>query len=103
MAEQIKKSDFDQKVIKSEKAVLVDFFASWCGPCKMMEPVIEEVISELKDEVDVYKVDVDRESDLANDFQVMSVPTIIIFKKGKIVKHFVGVTDKNDLIESLKK
>lgn len=102
MAESIAKADFESKVIKSDKPVLVDFYAAWCGPCQMMTPLIEEISEELKDKASVYKVDVDKEHDLANDFQVMSIPTIIVFKDGKVAKQFVGVVKKEDLIKELK-
>ncbi len=101
MAEHIEKADFETKVIKSSKPVLVDFYAAWCGPCQMMTPVIDEIATELKDKASVYKVDVDKQHDLANDFQVMSIPTILVFKDGKVSKQFVGVADKSDLLKEL--
>lgn len=101
MAERIKKADFESKVIKSDKPVLVDFYADWCGPCQMMAPIIDEITKELDGKASIYKVDVDREHDLANDFQVMSIPTILIFKEGKVSKQFVGAASKSDLIKEL--
>ncbi|OQA53212.1 MAG: Thioredoxin [candidate division WS2 bacterium ADurb.Bin280] len=102
MATIISESDFEEKVIKSEKPVLVDFFASWCGPCQMMSPVIDELASEMEKDAGVYKVDVDASGNLANKYQIMSIPTILIFKGGKVVKQFNGVTSKEDLEKELK-
>lgn len=102
MSTTIDSSEFEKKVIKSEKPVLVDFFASWCGPCQMMSPVIDELAEELEGEAGIYKVDVDASSDLANQYQVMSIPTILIFKDGKVLKQFNGVTPKEDLESALK-
>ena len=101
MSELVTKGDFEEKVIKSKKPVLVDFFAAWCGPCQMMSPIIDELAKETEDKAEVYKVDVDRESDLANKFQVMSIPTIVIFKDGKIISQHTGVTKKEELIKAL--
>lgn len=99
MGKELKSSEFEEKVIKSDKPVLVDFYAPWCGPCKMMGPVIEEFAKEVSDKADVYKVNVDEEGDLANQFQVMSIPTLIAFKNGKPVNQAMGVQSK----EALKK
>ncbi len=99
MAKELKGSDFEEKVVKSSKPVLVDFYAPWCGPCQMLAPIIEELAKEVSDKADVYKVNVDEEGDLANQFQVMSIPTIIAFKDGKPVNQANGVQSK----EALKK
>ena len=76
--------------LMNEKAVLVDFFATWCGPCKMLSPVLEGVAEKMKDKVTIVKVDVDRSPDLAAKFGVMSVPTMIMFKNGRQVDAFSG-------------
>lgn len=102
MAAIISESDFEEKVIKSKKPVLVDFFASWCGPCQMMGPIVDELSEDVKDTADVYKVDVDASGNLANQYQIMSIPTILIFKDGKVAKQFNGVTSKEDLEKELK-
>ena len=78
----ITKDNFEQEVLKSDKKVLVDFWASWCGPCRMLSPIIDEIAKET-DKVKVGKVNVDEESDLATQFAVMSIPTLILFENGK--------------------
>lgn len=101
MAAIIGGNEFEEKVIKSSQPVLVDFFASWCGPCKMMSPVIDELAEDMTGKAGVYKVDVDASSDLANRYQVMSIPTILVFKEGKVAKQFNGVVKKEDLESAL--
>jgi len=102
VAKSLTKTDFDKKVKKSGKPVLVDFFASWCGPCQMMAPIIEELAEEIKDKAEIYKVDVDQETELASKFQIISIPTILIFKDGKITDQLNGVVSKEELVRALK-
>ena len=91
--------NFDSTV--GSGVTLVDFWAEWCGPCKMMTPVIDELASEFGDKVTVAKIDVDSQQELATKFQVSSIPTIIVFKDGEIAERFVGVTSKSDLATAL--
>ena len=90
--------NFEKEVLNSEQPVLVDFYATWCGPCKMMAPIIEEIAGELQAKAKVGKINVDENQELAMEYNVMSIPTLIIFKDGKEAKRFVGVTDKEELL-----
>ena len=101
MATQITSNEFQEKVVNASTHVLVDFFATWCGPCKMMAPVLDEVSSEVAGKAAVYKVDVDKDPQLAQQFGIMSVPTMIVFKGGKPVNQFVGVQPKQALVNAL--
>ena len=94
--------NFEEEVLKAEGKVLVDFYADWCGPCKMMSPVIDDIAKELDGKVKVGKVNVDNNQELAIKYDVMSIPTIMVFEKGNPVKTFVGVTDKQEILEVLK-
>lgn len=94
--------NFNKEVIESELPVLVDFWATWCGPCKAMGPVIEELAEELEGSAKVGKVNVDDEGELAKKYRVMSIPTLMVFKNGKEVARKVGVTSKEELIELTK-
>lgn len=89
-------------IIKGDKPVLVDFFATWCGPCKMMQPILEQVSKQLGDEVRIVKIDVDKNQQLASQLHVSSVPTLAIFKNGEIVWRQPGVQSAHVLSEKLK-
>lgn len=89
--------------LMNEKAVLVDFFATWCGPCKMLSPVLEGVAEKMKDKVTIVKVDVDRSPDLAAKFGVMSVPTMIMFKNGRQVDAFSGYMPEANLMSNIER
>ena len=93
-------TDFD-KIIWRDALTFVDFFATWCGPCQMMHPAIDKFQREMNGRVDVYKVDIDREIELAQHYNVMSVPTLIIFKGGQPVQQFVGAQPKQVLVNAL--
>ena len=90
--------NFEKEVLKSEKPVLVDFYADWCGPCNAMSPVIEELAKELEGKVKVGKINVDENPDIAVEYNVMSIPTLIVFKNGKEEKRLVGLRNKEELI-----
>ena len=92
--------NFEKEVLNSEKPVLVDFYADWCGPCNAMAPIVEELATELNEKAKVGKINVDENSDIAVEYKVMSIPTFIIFKNGKEEKRFVGVRDKEELLKS---
>ena len=96
-------ADFEEKVLKSDTPVLVDFYADWCGPCKMAEPVLEELSDEYKGKIDIMKVDVDQNKDTSMKYQVMSIPTTILFKGGEVVGKQIGFAGKNGFEELLKK
>lgn len=98
--EKVKTSDFNE-LINSNETVFVDFYATWCGPCKMMAPVVEKLAEEVQD-VKFVKVDVDEEDDLAWQYNVNSIPTFIVFKNGKPVQKAIGYRDINQLKEMLK-
>ena len=84
--EQIKQEEFEAKVLKNSKPVLVDFFATWCGPCRMLTPILEQVSAENNGAFDIVKIDVDEAEDLSREFGIMSIPTLMVFKDGKLVK-----------------
>jgi thioredoxin 1 len=92
---------FDVDVLKSEKTVLVDFWAAWCGPCKMVAPVLDEIAGENADKITVAKLDIDANPATARDYQVMSIPTMIVFQDGKPVKQIVGARPKAALLSDL--
>ena len=90
-------SNFDAEVIKSKQPVLVDFWADWCAPCKRVTPVIEEIAKEYEGKIKVVKVNVDEGRKTASNFGIMSIPTLILFKDGKITKQSVGIVSKSEL------
>ena len=94
--------NFDEEVLKSDKPVIIDFYADWCGPCKMMSPIIDDIAEELGDKVKVGKINSDENMQLTEKYGIMSIPTIMIIKNSKIEKSFVGVTDKNEIINAIK-
>lgn len=101
MAKILDAAEFKELVLESEGNALVDFYAVWCGPCKMMAPIIDELSEEATDYA-VYKVDVDEDPEIAEKYNVMSIPTLIYFEKGEPVRKKVGAVSKEQLIEFIK-
>lgn len=94
------KENFEQEVIHSQKPVLIDFWASWCGPCKMLSPVVDEIADEV-DSTKICKVNIDEQPELAGAFQIMSIPTLAVMKNGKVVTTSVGVQPKSKILKMM--
>ena len=99
--ESINEANFDEKVIQSSSPALVDFWAEWCGPCKMLTPVLEELSSENESKINTYKVNVDENQHLAVKYGIRSIPTLLLFKGGEIQEQIVGLKSKSDLQTSI--
>lgn len=97
----VTEKNFDSEVVKSNIPVLVDFWAQWCGPCRMISPIVDEIAEELKGRLKVVKANVDEAQDLAGRFHIMSIPTLLIFKDGKPVEQIVGAMSKDQLLEKI--
>lgn len=93
--------DFTSTLQEEKRLVVVDFFAAWCGPCRMLGPVMEEVQDEIKDRASIYKVDIDEAEDVARSFGIMSVPSVLFFKDGKEIGRFVGYRNKAQVLEEI--
>ena len=105
MAQQFTSENFEKEVLEAskEKPVLVDFFASWCGPCKMQGPIVEEVAKEMKGKAIVGKLDTEKEKEIAEKYEIQSIPTLIVFKDGKEAETMTGLQNKELLIDTLEK
>ena len=97
----ITKDNFEQEVLQSEKVVLLDFFATWCGPCRMVSPILEDIAAENAD-IKVVKIDVDQEPELANRFGVSSIPLLVVMKDGKVVNQALGARPKNQILDLIR-
>lgn len=95
----VSQDQFETEVLKSDLPVLVDFTAVWCGPCKMLEPVLKQLADEWKTQVKIIKLDVDRNPELAMQYQVMGVPTVMLFSKGKVLERVSGYQPKDRLVK----
>ena len=97
----ITNNNFDEVVLNSDKPVLVDFWATWCGPCRMVSPLIEELAEDYSETAVVGKVNVDNESELSSKFRIMSIPTVMLFKNGQVVEKVVGARPKSEFADLL--
>lgn len=98
---ELTKQNFNDYVSNSNKPVMIDFWASWCGPCRMLAPIYEEIANELKDEVMFAKLNVDENAEIAGQYHVASIPTIIVFKKGQVTARRTGIMSKEDILNLL--
>ena len=97
----VDKNNFEEEILKSEKTVLLDFWASWCGPCRMVSPIVDEIAQE-HPEIKVGKVNVDEQPELAEQFNVMSIPSLFVMKDGEVVNQAVGARPKQQILDMLK-
>ena len=103
MVQKVDINSFDTEVIKSDKVTVVDFFADWCGPCRKLSPIIEEIEGELSDKVKFTKINTDENIPLAQNFQISGIPTLLVFKEGELVERMVGLMPKNVIITNIEK
>ena len=103
MTQITKYEEFKTEVLESNETVLVDFWAAWCGPCQMLSPIIENVAEELKDKVKVVKVNVDEAQEIAMKYNIVSIPTVVIFKAGQVVDTIIGFRQKEDYVNAINK
>ena len=103
MVQEISVNNFDSEVVKSDKLTIVDFFANWCGPCRKLSPILEEVEAELGDRVKFTKINTDENIDAAKEYQVSGLPTLLVFKNGEVVERMVGLMPKSSIITNIEK
>lgn len=101
MSTSVSDADFQSEVLDSKELVLVDFWAEWCTPCKILNPIVDEIAAEMQGKVKVLSMDVDENPQTAGQYQVMSIPTIKLFKDGQIVENFVGVQPKENYVDAI--
>ncbi|MBP8689629.1 thioredoxin [Patescibacteria group bacterium] len=102
MITNLTKDNFDQEVINSKMPVLVDFWAEWCGPCRMMHPILEEIDKELSEQIKICKINVDENPEISMKYEIMSIPNLKLFKNGQIIDNFIGFRPKETFIKELK-
>jgi thioredoxin 1 len=103
MAKELTSKIFKKEVLDSKEPVMVDFFASWCGPCKMMSPIVDELAKEMEKVIKIFKVSIEEDEALASEYGVMSIPTFLFFKNGKVVDQAGGAMTKDALVKVIKK
>lgn len=96
----VNKNNFNEEVLRSDRPVLLDFWASWCGPCRMVGPILDEIAEERED-IKVCKINIDEEPELANEYQIMSIPSLMVLRDGKIVNRSIGAKPKAQILEML--
>ncbi len=96
----VNQNNFREEVVNSDRPVLIDFFAPWCGPCRMVVPIVEQIAEERED-IKVVKINVDEEPELASQFRVMSIPTLVVFKDGSVINQAVGARSKDAILEMI--
>ncbi|MCL2350112.1 MAG: thioredoxin [Defluviitaleaceae bacterium] len=101
MARLLNEADFEKEVLQADVPVVVDFFATWCGPCKIIAPVLDEIAQEIEGKTKIFKVDVDQAKGLAKQYAIRGVPTLLFFKDGDVVDKFSGVLSKDDIVNKI--